>query len=79
MITNRVEDVVRVKNGPVFRGGRSQSVFVLNGEEAMRRDVMLGMRNGDYVEITDGLRPGDRIVISDPDNLENVTSFKLNE
>ena len=79
VITNRIEDVLRVKNGPVFRGGRTQSVFVLNGSEATRRDVELGMRNGDFVQVTGGLRAGDRIVISDPESLENVTSFKLEE
>ena len=79
VITNRIEDALRVKNGPVFRGGRSQSVFVLNGQDATRRNVDLGMRNGDYVQITGGLQAGDRIIISDPESLENVSSFKLEE
>ena len=79
VITNRIEDALRVKNGPAFRGGRSQSVFVINGNEAIRREVDLGIRNGDYVQITGGLQTGDRIIISDPETLENVTSFKLEE
>ncbi|WP_116107320.1 efflux RND transporter periplasmic adaptor subunit [Lewinella sp. IMCC34191] len=79
VITNRMEGVLRVKNGPIFRGGRSQSVFVVDGEEATRRDIDLGLRNGDYVQITDGLQAGDRIIISDQKSLENVTSFKLEE
>jgi HlyD family secretion protein len=37
------------------------------------------MRNGDFVEITSGLRAGDRIIISDSEELERVTSFKLDE
>ncbi|MCP9234321.1 efflux RND transporter periplasmic adaptor subunit [Lewinella sp. JB7] len=79
VITNRVDDVVRVKNGPAFRGGRQQSVFVVEGREAVRREVGTGMRNGDFVEITDGLRPGERIIISATEELERVTSFKLEE
>ena len=79
VVTNRVEDALRVKNGPVFRGGRSQSVFVVRDGEAVRREVSLGVRNGDYVEITGGLRAGDRIILSDPESLESVTSFKLEE
>ncbi|PPK87276.1 HlyD family secretion protein [Neolewinella xylanilytica] len=79
VITNRIEDALRVKNGPAFRGGRSQSVFVIVGDEAVRREVDLGIRNGDYVQITGGLQTGDRIIISDPETLENVTSFKLEE
>ena len=79
VITNKVEDVLRVKNGPAFRGGRLQSVFVVNGEEATRREVGVGMRNGDFVEITGGLTAGDRIIISDSEELERVTAFKLEE
>ena len=77
VITNRIEDALRVKNGPVFRGGRSQSVFVVRDGEATRTQVSLGVRNGDFVEITGGLQRGDRIIISDPEALENVTTFNL--
>ncbi|MGB3799304.1 MAG: efflux RND transporter periplasmic adaptor subunit, partial [Lewinella sp.] len=79
VVTNRIEDVLRVKNGPVFRGGRRQSVFVVNDREATRRDIDLGLRNGDFVQIAGGLQAGDRIIISDPESLESVTSFKLED
>jgi HlyD family secretion protein len=79
VITNRVDDVLRVKNGPAFRGGRRQSVFVVDDRTATRTEVGVGMRNGDFVEITSGLRAGDRIIISDSEELERVTSFKLEE
>ncbi len=79
VITNRKEDVLRVKNGPAFRGGVMQSVFVVHDGEAVRRDVGLGLRNGDFVEVTSGLQPGDRIIISDSKDLERVTAFKLEE
>lgn len=79
VITNRVDDALRVKNGPVFRGGRSQSVFVVRDGEATRTQVSVGVRNGDFVEIIAGLQRGDRIIISDPEALENVTTFQLAE
>ncbi|CAH1001062.1 hypothetical protein LEM8419_02022 [Neolewinella maritima] len=79
VITNKVEDVLRVKNGPAFRGGRLQSVFVVDGDEAVRREIGVGMRNGDFVEVTSGLSAGDRIIISDSEELERVTAFKLDE
>lgn len=79
VITNRKEDVVRVRNGPAFRGGRLQSIFVVQDDQATRQEVGVGIRNGDYVEITSGLRPGERIVISDSEELERVSSFKISE
>ena len=79
VITNQVDDVLRVKNGPAFRGGRQQSLFVVSDGVATRRDVGIGMRNGDFVEITGGLQAGERVIISDSEELERVTSFKLEE
>ncbi len=79
VITNRVANALRVKNGPTFRGGKTQSIFVVNGEEAVRRNVRTGLRNGDFVEVTDGLQAGDRIVISDTEELERVSRFKITE
>ncbi|MEL7159599.1 MAG: HlyD family efflux transporter periplasmic adaptor subunit, partial [Bacteroidota bacterium] len=58
VITSRQDNVLRVRNGPGFRAGKRQSVFVIRGEQAIRTDVALGIRNGDYVEITNGLREG---------------------
>ena len=79
VITNRREDVLRVKNGPAFRGGKVQSVFAIRGQEAVRLEIKTGIRNGDFVEILGGLDAGDRIIISDTEELERVSSFKLTE
>ncbi len=79
VITDSKEDVLRVKAGPAFRGGRSQSVFVVRGTEAERVTAGIGLRNGDFVEITEGLRAGDRIIISDTEELERVSAFTLKE
>ncbi|OAV42673.1 efflux RND transporter periplasmic adaptor subunit [Lewinella sp. 4G2] len=79
VITSRREGITRVKNGPAFRGGVRQSVFVVRGNEATRVEVGTGMRNGDFVEITSGLRVGDRIIISDTEELERVSAFTINE
>ena len=79
VITDKRADVLRVKNGQAFRGGKRQSVFVVRGDEAVRTEVRTGVRNGDYVEIESGLRPGDRIVISDTEEYENLSSLQLSK
>ena len=35
-----------------------------NGKSAERRAVRLGRRNNDFVEVLDGLKPGERVVTS---------------
>lgn len=79
IITDARQDVLRVKNGQAFRGGKRQSVFVLRGPEAVRVDVGTGLRNGDFVEITSGLEAGDRIIISDTEEFDRLSSLQLKE
>jgi HlyD family secretion protein len=41
-------------------------VFVVtpDGGEAVKRTVRLGRRNADYIEILDGLEPGEQVLTS---------------
>ena len=78
VITDRKEDALRVQRGPAFNGARSQGLFVIRGDQAVKTDVSVGLSNGDYVEIeSDNVGPGDRIVISDTKDYEHLTSIKL--
>lgn len=79
VITENRPDVLRVRNGPAFKGGKIQSLFVVRGTEAIRIDVGTGMRNGDFVEITSGLQAGDKIVISDTEVYERMSTLQLSE
>lgn len=61
-----IEDVVRITNGPFYTGPGEYELFVLDGDdELLRRKVILGDSNFEYVEVKSGLQPGDRVVISD--------------
>lgn len=79
VITSRLDDVLRVKNGPAFRGGKRQSLFVVRGGEAIRTSVGIGQRNGDFVEITSGLEKGDRIIISDTEEYDRLERLQLTD
>jgi HlyD family secretion protein len=65
VVTKALKGVVRVKNGPFYQGGQEQPVFVVQDNKAVRRTVRFGDSNFDFVQITDGLRPGDEIILSD--------------
>jgi RND family efflux transporter MFP subunit len=57
-------DVVQVPVHAVFSHGDSQFVFVhVDGDQFARRDVVLGRRNQDAVEIVSGLQPGEIVVV----------------
>lgn len=77
VVQDRRADVLRVRNGPAFRGGRRQAVFVVRGGQAVRTEVTLGLRSGDYVEVVSGLEAGDRIIISDTRDYDELPAIQL--
>lgn len=59
----------------------SKAVYVVNSEEAQRRQVKLGVIKGDHVHVVSGLEPGDRLIIAGhrfvaPGQKVNVVSEK---
>lgn len=77
VIIGEKPQVLRIKNGPAFRGGTRQDVFVIRGTEAIATNIGLGIRSSDFIEITDGLQPGDRVIISDTKDFEGRPSIKI--
>lgn len=76
LILDRRDKALRLKNGPAFTGGLVQEVFVVdeNGR-AVKRSATLGLNNGDYVEITDGLSEGEKVIISDVESFRRLDEF----
>ncbi|QJX48283.1 HlyD family efflux transporter periplasmic adaptor subunit [Hymenobacter taeanensis] len=65
VVTKALHNVVRVKNGPFYQGGKEQPVFVVKDGKAVRRTVQFGESNFDYVQVTSGLAAGEQIILSD--------------
>lgn len=55
------------------RGGR-RVVFVLRGQRVARQEVTLGLGDDEFVEVREGLEPGDRVVVR---GLETLTDQML--
>ncbi len=55
-----------IPNGAFFNDTGGNWVFVVDagGKSAERRPVQLGRRNNDFIEVLDGLKPGERVVTS---------------
>ena len=77
VVTNRSTQAIRVANGPTFKGKRKQYVYVVGADNvAHRRDIEIGLTNFDWVEIKSGLKPGERVILTDLseyDHLEQLT------
>jgi HlyD family secretion protein len=59
-------DAVLIPNGAFYQETGGNWIFVVSGDgtEAVKRPVRLGRRNTDFVEVLDGLEPGERVVTS---------------
>ena len=59
-------DAVLIPNGAFYQETGGNWVFVVsqNGTEAVRRTVRLGRRNTDFIEVLDGLEPGEKVITS---------------
>ena len=55
-----------IPNGSFYNDTGGAWVFVVtpDGAEAVKRQVRLGRRNADYIEVLDGLQPGEKVVTS---------------
>jgi HlyD family secretion protein len=84
LVTSTENNVLRVANGPAFKGSTTQDIFVISNGKAVRRTVNIGMTNFDYVQLKGNVKPGDIIIISDMSEYKNskeinIHNFKTNE
>ncbi len=78
VITQKVDNVVRIANGPAFNGKRKLPVFVLeNGKTAKRREIETGLSNFDFVEIKQGLKPGEKVIITDMSQYKHLDQIQI--
>ncbi|PWK79165.1 HlyD family secretion protein [Mucilaginibacter oryzae] len=71
LVTAMHSKIMRVANGPAFKGPTVQDIFVLNNGKAERRTVHIGLTNFDFVEIESGVKPGDVVITSDMSEYKN--------
>lgn len=78
LISGKKENVVRVQNGPAFKGATEQGIFVMNGGEAIKRQVSVGMVNSEFIEIvSSNLQPGEVVIVSDMEEFEHLERIAL--
>ena len=66
-------------NGPFYQDTGGQWVFVVapDGQYATRRNIELGRRNPDDVEVLQGLEPGERVIVSSYEGFKDVQRVEL--
>jgi HlyD family secretion protein len=77
LITSTQNNVMRLKNGTAFKGGVTQNLYLLENGKAIRKTVNIGASNFDYVQLKDGVKPGDVVIISDMEEFKNLQEIDV--
>ncbi|HEY4559179.1 MAG TPA: efflux RND transporter periplasmic adaptor subunit [Lysobacter sp.] len=73
-------NVLMVERGPfVDQGGGRYAYFVVDGDSAARRPIRVGATSISSVEILDGAKPGDRIVVAGTDLFGDAEKISLSQ
>ncbi len=57
------EQAVRLKNLNIFNKEIPGVVYVLNNDEAIRREITTGIKNSDFIQVLSGLDVGEKVII----------------
>ncbi len=79
MILSSLDDVLRVRRGPFLESGGGRKVYVVEDGMALLRTVSMGASSLSEVEVRNGLREGDVIVISDTTRFQNAQTVMLRD
>ena len=71
------EDVRRIANGSYYVGKGDYELFVSKGGNLIKKKIRLGDSNFEFVEVIDGLQPGDKVIISDMTDYKNKNKLKF--
>lgn len=70
-------DVLMIERGPFLEQGGGNTAYVMDGDIAVRRTVRTGASSLGAVEIVDGVRAGDRIVVSGADRFGDAERVRV--
>ena len=77
VITSIKDDVLRIKNGSFYSGPGTYTLFVVDGNLLLPREVKLGECNYDYIEVLSGLETGEQVVVSDMTKYKGKEKLKV--
>ncbi|MDL2296864.1 HlyD family efflux transporter periplasmic adaptor subunit [Bacteroidales bacterium OttesenSCG-928-B11] len=71
------EQVLRLPHHTFYIGKGEYELWVIRGDKAIKQKVMLGECGFDYVEVMDGLKLNDRVILNDMSSFRNKRELKV--
>lgn len=73
------DDVLRIANSSYYVGKGEYELFVVNGDQLLKRKVQLGDSNFEYVEVVSGLQEGEQVIVSDMNAYKDKNKLKIED
>ena len=73
------DDVLRIANSSYYVGKGEYELFVVNGNQLLKRKVQLGDSNFEYVEVVSGLQEGDQVIVSEMNAYKDKNKLKIED
>ena len=73
------DDVLRIANLSYYVGKGEYELFVVNGNQLLKRKVQLGDSNFEYVEVVSGLQEGEQVIVSDMNAYKDKNKLKIED
>ena len=73
------DDVLRIANSSYYVGKGEYELFVVNGNQLLKRKVQLGDSNFEYVEVVSGLQEGEEVIVSDMNAYKDKNKLKIED
>jgi HlyD family secretion protein len=71
------ENTLRIANRSYYTGVGEYELWVVDGDEAVKRKVRLGESGYDYVEVKEGLTEGETVITSDMNRFTDKNKLKF--
>lgn len=71
---------IMIPRGAFYQATGGKWIYVLDedGESAVKREIKIGRQNPRFYEVTEGLRPGEKVIVSSYSNFGDVDKLIIN-
>ena len=77
IVRDTKQNAIRIPREAVVRELREAHVFVADNGVAKRRDITLGIEEGDYIEALSGVKPGEQVIVAGQGALKDGSAIKV--
>ena len=79
IFNQKKENILRLRKLPDFEPGKTCRVFVVEDGKAVKREVKIGITDGEYCEIISGLNEGDVVIADETSSFRHLNEFAINQ